>query len=214
MGAQSRHLGVSALSNFVLLRAPPSAASTVSRPGAGQPLIYVSCYNSQMLSLTDIVIRLFVAAVIGCLIGLNRFAHHRFIGVRTLGLVALGAAGLVVAALDAGSGSEQLAAASRIIQGIVTGIGFVGAGVIVQGARGHKVHGLTTAATVWVSAVAGILCGLGAWRVTVIVSLLVAVVLVVGGPIEKLLVRRYGADAEDDNPASPKAAISDTGSFT
>ena len=168
-----------------------------------------------MLSLTDIVIRLFVAAVVGCLIGLNRFAHHRFIGVRTLGLVALGAAGLVVAALDVGSGSEQLAAASRIIQGIVTGIGFVGAGVIVQGARGHKVHGLTTAATVWVSAVAGILCGLGAWRVTVIVSLLVAVVLVVGGPIEKLLVRRYGAEAEDDNPTSPpKAAISDTGSFT
>ena len=127
------------------------------RPGAGQPFTYRSCYNPYMLSLTDIVIRLFVAAVIGCLIGLNRFAHHRFIGVRTLGLVALGAAGLVVAALDAGSGSEQLAAASRIIQGIVTGIGFVGAGVIVQGARGHKVHGLTTAATVWVSAVAGIL---------------------------------------------------------
>jgi len=58
------------------------------------------------------------------------------------------------------------------------------------------------------------LCGLGAWRVTVIVSLLVAVVLVVGGPIEKLLVHRYGAEAEDDNPTSPKAAISDTGSFT
>ena len=64
---------------------------------------------------------------------LNRFAHHRFIGVRTLGLVSLGAAALVVAALETGSGSDQLAAASRIIQGIVTGIGFIGTGVIVQG---------------------------------------------------------------------------------
>ena len=162
----------------------------------------------------DTDLRLFVATAIGCMIGLNRFAHHRFIGVRTLGLVALGAAGLVVAALETGSGSDQLAAASRIIQGIVTGIGFVGAGVIVQGERGHKVHGLTTAATVWVSAVAGILCGLGAWRVTVIVSLLVAVVLVVGGPIEKLLLRRNGSDDEDEHRNPPREATRDTGSST
>ena len=171
-----------------------------------------------MVSLADIGLRLFVATAIGSLIGLNRFAHHRFIGVRTLGLVSLGAAALIVAALETGSGSDQLAAASRIIQGIVTGIGFIGAGVIVQHERGHKVHGLTTAATVWVSAVAGILCGLGAWRVTLTVSVLVAVVLVVGGPIEKLLVRRYGSDAEDEHehehPTSPKAAMRDTGSFT
>jgi len=66
------------------------------------------------------VTRLFVAALIGCLIGLNRFAHHRYIGVRTLGLVALGAAALVVAALETGTGSDQIAAASRIIQVIVT----------------------------------------------------------------------------------------------
>jgi hypothetical protein len=50
--------------------------------------------------------------------------------------------------------------------------------------------------------------------VTLIVSLLVAVVLVAGGPIEKLLVRRYGSDAEDEHPTSPKEAIRDTGSFT
>ena len=67
--------------------------------------------------------------------------------------------------LEDGSGSDQLAAASRIIQGIVTGIGFIGAGVIIRRERGRKVHGLTRTATVWVAAVAGILCGLGAWRV-------------------------------------------------
>jgi putative Mg2+ transporter-C (MgtC) family protein len=158
------------------------------------------------VTLADIVIRLFAAAVIGCLIGLNRFAHHRYIGVRTLGLVSLGAAALVVAALETGNGSDQLAAASRIIQGIVTGIGFIGAGVIVQRERGHKVHGLTTAATVWVAAVAGILCGLGAWRVAATVTVLVGIVLLAGGPIEKLLVARYGTDADDDPTHPPGTA--------
>ena len=166
------------------------------------------------MTLADIVIRLFAAALIGCLIGLNRFAHHRYIGVRTLGLVSLGAAALVVAVLETGSGSEQLAAASRIIQGIVTGIGFIGAGVIVQRERSRKVHGLTTAATVWVSAAAGILCGLGEWRVAATVIVLLGIVLVAGGPIEKLLVRRYGSDAEGEQSTSPIEARSDSGSFT
>lgn len=166
------------------------------------------------MTLADIGIRLLVAAVIGCLIGLNRFAHLRYIGVRTLGLVSLGAAALVASALETGSGSDQLAATSRIIQGIVTGIGFIGAGVIVRSERGRKVHGLTTAATVWVAAVAGILCGLGNWRVAATVAVLVGIVLVAGGPIEKLLVRRYGSDADGEHPTSPKAAIRDTGSFT
>jgi putative Mg2+ transporter-C (MgtC) family protein len=154
------------------------------------------------MSLSVIFTRLFVAALIGCLIGLNRFAHHRYIGVRTLGLVALGAAGLVVAAFETGTGSDQLAAASRIIQGIVTGIGFLGAGVIVHRERGRKVHGLTTAATVWVAAAAGILCGLGAWRVAIIVTLLVGLVLLVGGPIEKLLID-YSGSVEEGSTSLP-----------
>jgi putative Mg2+ transporter-C (MgtC) family protein len=146
----------------------------------------------------DIILRLLAAAAIGCSIGLNRFAHHRYIGVRTMGLVALGAAALVVAVLESGNGGDQLQQASRVIQGIVTGIGFIGAGVIVQREGGHKVHGLTTAATVWVAAAAGIVCGLGAWRVALTVGVLVGIVLMAGGPIEKLLVDRYGSDAESD----------------
>ena len=132
------------------------------------------------MSSADIILRLLAAATIGCSIGLNRFAHHRYIGVRTLGLVALGAAALVVAVLESGNGGDQLQEASRVIQGIVTGIGFIGAGVIVQREHGQKVSGLTTAATVWVSAIAGILCGLGAWREAAIITVLVGVVLVGG----------------------------------
>jgi putative Mg2+ transporter-C (MgtC) family protein len=132
----------------------------------------------------------------GCLIGLNRFAHHRYIGVRTLGLVSLGSAGLVLAVLETGTGTDQLAAASRIIQGIVTGIGFLGAGVIIRGEHGHKVHGLTTAATVWVAAAAGVVCAFGAWRVAITLGLLVGLVLLVGGPIERFFVDRYGQPPE------------------
>jgi putative Mg2+ transporter-C (MgtC) family protein len=154
----------------------------------------------------DIILRLLAAAAIRSSIGLNRFAHHRYIGVRTLGLVALGAAALVVAILESGSGGDQLQAASRVIQGIVTGIGFIGAGVIVQREQRHKVHGLTTAATVWVSAAAGIVCGLGAWRVATTVIVLAGIVLLAGGPIEKLLVARYGTDADDDPTPPPGTA--------
>ncbi len=153
------------------------------------------------MTLATIILRLSIAAAIGCSIGLNRFAHHRYIGVRTLGLVSLGAAGLVLSALETGTGSDQIAAASRIIQGIVTGIGFLGAGVIVQRERGHKVHGLTTAATVWVAAAAGTLCGLGAWRVAITLTLLVGLVLLAGGPVERFLIVRYGSMAEE-KPAS------------
>jgi putative Mg2+ transporter-C (MgtC) family protein len=155
------------------------------------------------MTLADIILRLLAAAVIGCSIGLNRFAHHRYIGVRTLGLVALGAAALVVAVLESGSGADQLQAVSRIIQGIVTGIGFIGAGVIVQREQRHKVHGLTTAATVWVSAAAGVVCGLGAWRVAVTATVLVGLVLIAGGPIERRLIDRNGAKLEGDSPSPP-----------
>ena len=157
------------------------------------------------MTLTTIILRLLAAAVIGFLIGLNRFAHHQDIGVRTLGIVSLGAAGLVVAALETGTGSDQLAAASRIIQGIVTGIGFLGAGVIVRRERDRKVHGLTTAATVWAAAAIGTLCGLGAWPVAVSLAVLVALVLVAGGPIERLLTDRYGLKT-GESPA-PSARV-------
>ena len=84
MGAQSRHLGVSALSSFVLLRAPSSAASAVSRPGAGATLdlrVMLQFINAKPHGHSH-------PALCGSrdwrLIELNRFAHHRFIGVRTL----------------------------------------------------------------------------------------------------------------------------------
>ena len=75
-------------------------------------------------------------------------------------------------------------AISRIIQGTLTGIGFLGAGVIMRDAAGH-VSGLTTAATIWVCAAIGLLCGLGYWSLIALSAVLVLAVLVFGHTVER-----------------------------
>ena len=120
----------------------------------------------------DIVIRLGLAALAGIALGLNRDLHGKPTGVRTLGLVGLASA-LVVIAVGHGNGD-----ASRVIQGIVTGIGFLGAGVIVRNEKGKHVHGLTTAACVWLTACVGAACGVGEWRLILIAAPIVFVILV------------------------------------
>ena len=103
----------------------------------------------------EILARLGAAALIGGGIGLNRHLHHKSTGLRTLSLVACGSAGLVLAALHAAGGASHVDAMSRVIQGIMTGVGFIGAGVIVRNHSGDKIHGLTTAAAVWMTAALG-----------------------------------------------------------
>jgi putative Mg2+ transporter-C (MgtC) family protein len=119
------------------------------------------------LDLLDVVVRLGAAAAAGMAIGLNRDLQNKPIGTRTLGLVALGAAIVTVSAIQFPGMAENPDAASRVIQGVIqgvmAGISFIGAGVILRDARAQLVQGLTTAATVWVTAALGIACGLGAW---------------------------------------------------
>jgi putative Mg2+ transporter-C (MgtC) family protein len=78
----------------------------------------------------------------------------------------------------------------------VTGIGFLGAGVIVRPAAGMQVHGLTTAAATWLTACVGVVCAVAAWRVLVIGLLLVLAILIWGGDFEKML-RRYFKPKDD-----------------
>ena len=147
-----------------------------------------------MIDWTDIILRLGGAMLVGCAIGLNRELHHKPTGMRTLGLVALGSALAVL-----GVAQDSQGDVSRVIQGVITGIGFLGAGVILHRPTGGKVHGLTTAATIWVTASLGILCGLAAWRTVAIAALLVLFLLIVGGPIEKWCHKRLGSDDEQSN---------------
>lgn len=149
-----------------------------------------------MLDWMEVFMRLGAAALIGGCIGLNRYLHHKSTGLRTLSLVASGAAGLVLATLHATEGAPHVDAMSRVIQGIMTGLGFIGAGVIIRNRGDDKVHGLTTAAAVWVTAALGALCGVGQWRIITVLVLIVAAVLVVGGPIERWC-HRVASDTKD-----------------
>lgn len=151
-----------------------------------------------MIGWTDIIVRLGAAVLVGCVLGLNRELHHKPTGVRTLGLVGLGSALAVLAVAD-----NPQADTSRVIQGVITGIGFLGAGVILHGPTGGKVHGLTTAATIWITASLGILCGLAAWRTTAVAILFTTVLLTVGGPFEKWCQKRYGSN-EPPAPGGPE----------
>lgn len=132
------------------------------------------------LNLGEVVLRLFAAAAAGGLLGLNRDLADKPIGVRTLALVSLGAATVSVAGVQVPGMAEHPDAMSRVVQGIIqgvmAGISFIGAGVILRNAEARTVEGLTTAATVWVSAALGIACGLGAWR-TVAIAIPVALAM-------------------------------------
>lgn len=150
------------------------------------------------LSLAETVLRLLAASAAGAIIGVNRDWERTPIGVRTLALVALGAASITVAAIQAPGLAGQPDAYSRVVQGVVQGImggiSFIGAGVILRDARQRSVHGLTTAAAVWVTAALGVACGLGGWR-TVLVGTAMAVLLLAGlTPLR----RRVRGEAEEE----------------
>jgi putative Mg2+ transporter-C (MgtC) family protein len=138
------------------------------------------------MDMFEVALRLCAAAVIGIAIGLNRDLHGKAMGVRTLGVVAVGAAAAVLA-MGGFSGAEV----SRVVQGIVTGIGFLGVAVIVRSPDGQHVVGLTTAACAWTTAVMGAVCGVADWRVVLIGILLVFIILHLGGPFEAAVHRRW-----------------------
>ena len=140
----------------------------------------------------EIAIRLGAALLVGGAIGLNRDLHGKQAGIRTHGLVSLGAAVATIVSLGLPRGSQSMDpnAISRVLQGIFTGIGFFGAGVILRDPSGH-VTGLTTAATIWICAGFGVACGLGYWSVLGIALGLTIIGLALGGPIERLAERLF-----------------------
>ena len=145
------------------------------------------------LDLSDVLVRLLAAAAAGGLIGLNRDLAEKPIGVRTLGLVSLGAATVSLAGIQVQGMAENADALSRVVQGIIqgvmAGISFIGAGVILRNVETRSVEGLTTAATVWMSAGVGVACGLGAWRTIAIAIPVTLAMLFATGWIDRLAKR-------------------------
>ncbi|MBA2238189.1 MAG: MgtC/SapB family protein [Lysobacter sp.] len=131
--------------------------------------------------LTVIVVRLLTAALLGGLLGLEREKRGRAAGLKTHILVSMGSALFVLAPLQAGVDPAEV---TRVMQGIVSGIGFLGAGAIIKLDKGERVEGLTTAAGIWMTSAIGMAAGMG----LEIAALLTAVLaLVVFAVIPKLM---------------------------
>ena len=154
----------------------------------------------------DTMLRLLVAAVVGMVIGLNRDLNGKPVGMRTLGLVSMGAALAAVSAIHWGELEHHPDAASRVVQGILqgilAGIGFLGAGVILHDRTKMDVHGLTTAATVWTAAALGIACALAAWHLVVFGTALTLFILIVMKPVENMMLRLLKGPGADTAPRS------------
>lgn len=127
------------------------------------------------------LLRVVVAVVLGGIVGMQRERVGKPAGVRTHMLVSLGTAVVVLACAGMGM---QYDGQSRVIQGIVTGIGFIGAGSILKLSEERDIQGLTTAAGLWLTAAIGVACGVGTIGIAVITALLTVLVLALAGVIE------------------------------
>jgi putative Mg2+ transporter-C (MgtC) family protein len=138
----------------------------------------------------DTGVRLIVAVFIGGLIGWNRQVSGKPAGLRTHMLVSLGAALIVLIPVQVNPG-HSADGLSRAVQGVATGIGFLGAGEILhrQSARGDRkaVKGLTSAAALWTTAALGMVSGCGLWATSLIGTLLVLLILIVVKRFEKYI---------------------------
>lgn len=123
-----------------------------------------------------VMVRLVAALALGALIGYERERAGKAAGLRTHMLVALGSALFVIAALASGMGEDAM---SRVIQGLITGIGFLGAGAILKIHEDKQIRGLTTAAGIWMTAAASVTIGLGQIIIGLVAGVVAWIVLAV-----------------------------------
>lgn len=137
--------------------------------------------------LVRIIIRLAAAMLMGAIVGLQREKAGKPAGLRTHILVALGCALFVIAAAGNGMSSDGI---SRVIQGLASGIGFIGAGAILKLSATHEIKGLTTAAGIWMTAAIGVTVGLGELGLALLASFMTWIVLASLGMYEDSIERK------------------------
>jgi putative Mg2+ transporter-C (MgtC) family protein len=140
--------------------------------------------------LIHVIIKMVFAVLLGGVVGYQRERAGKPAGLRTHILVSLGTAVFVLACHGSGMSSDGL---SRVIQGIVTGIGFIGAGTILKLDDERKIVGLTTSAGIWMTAAIGVAVGLGTLGVAMLSTLLTLIVLALVAPIENLIDKNRAA---------------------
>jgi putative Mg2+ transporter-C (MgtC) family protein len=136
---------------------------------------------------TQLVVRILMAALLGGLLGLERELSGKPAGIRTHMLLALGSAVFILVPLQMGMDEEAL---SRVIQGLLAGVGLLCAGSILKSAEADHIQGLTTAAGLWATSAIGVAAGLGRESTAVLCTLLVLGILSMEAPLRRLTGRR------------------------
>lgn len=139
--------------------------------------------------LTRVIVRILAAALLGAMVGIQRERAGKPAGVRTHMLVSMGCALFVIASLEFGMTSDGL---SRVIQGLVTGIGFIGGGAILKLEKQQEIEGLTTAAGVWMTSAVGVAAGLGRLGAAALGTVLTLIILGVVGRVTHQLEMKKG----------------------
>jgi putative Mg2+ transporter-C (MgtC) family protein len=153
---------------------------------------------NELAAVLDIVERVGAATLLGGLIGLEREMRDQWAGLRTHMMVTIGAA-LFVAAGDAVANGEGV---SRVIQGIASGIGFIGAGTILKLSEVREIKGLTTASSIWLAGAIGTAAGMGLYIISVAGTVIALAVLIMLRPIERLM---HGGEKPQDQKAEDDA---------
>jgi putative Mg2+ transporter-C (MgtC) family protein len=143
--------------------------------------------------LVHVIIRLIAATLLGAVVGIQRERAGKPAGLRTHILVTLGTTVFVLACSGVGMSSDGL---SRVIQGIVTGIGFIGAGSILKLNEERAIQGLTTAAGVWMTAAIGVAVGLGSLGVALLSTLFTLIILALAGQHDLQAEKEQAANVE------------------
>ena len=138
-------------------------------------------------SVVNVLERVGAATLLGGILGLDRELRERSAGLRTHMMVAIGAAIFIMAGLGAAGGVGR--DVTRVVQGIVVGIGFIGGGTILKLTEQQRVKGLTTASSIWLAAGVGTACGLAEFTLAVVGTAISVVVLAALRPVEKFLSR-------------------------
>jgi putative Mg2+ transporter-C (MgtC) family protein len=134
----------------------------------------------------EVLLRLLAATLAGAVLGFDRELHRKAAGLRTLMLVGLGSSLFTIVGLtELPNATDPM----RVVQGVITGIGFLGGGVILQREEEASVTGITTAASIWLVAAMGVGFGLGRWFLTGTALVLSLLVLVAGRALERWLHR-------------------------
>ena len=147
-----------------------------------------------------LVVRLGLAVLLGALIGYEREQRESAAGLRTHMLVALGTALFVLVPQQAGLSDADM---SRVIQGVIAGVGFLGAGAVIKQAQSGRVHGLTTAAGIWATAAIGVAVGLGRELTAIISAVTVFIILGLLLRIEKRMGAKGGVEPEPVRDREP-----------